>query len=238
MEAILIVALEKIRKEPHESIGDYVYNTLKKNIINMNIKPGDKISEKEISGLLELSRTPIREAFIKLSREGVLYILPQKGTYISKINLKQVDEARFIRECLEKGVMAIAVKGIPEAYQTKLEKSLKKQKNHIDKKEYEKFLEEDEAFHRLIFEACDKERSWEIIEMVNTQYKRVRLLSFELNESLDKVYKQHVQIYDTIVNKNLSLAEEMVTIHVKKILTDQMLLQQKFPEYFETDENL
>ncbi len=102
-----MAVLEKMRKENNQSVGEYVYNTIKKNIINLNIKPGDRISEKEIADMLNLSRTPVREAFIKLSKEGVVNVLPQRGTYISRIDLKQVEEARFIRASLEKAVMGL-----------------------------------------------------------------------------------------------------------------------------------
>ncbi len=233
-----MAVLEKIKKENKQSVGEYVYKTIKKNIINLNIKPGDRISEKEIADMLNLSRTPVREAFIKLSKEGVVNVLPQRGTYISKIDLKQVEEARFIRASLEKAVMGLAVeKGISLKDRKAIEESLTLQKKYIDNKEYEAFLEEDEAFHKLIFKACNKSRSWEIIEQVNTQYKRVRLLSFELFYSLETVYEQHVAIYQAIIDKNLKQAEEIVSLHVVKILADQIELQKKYPEYFKSPEN-
>ncbi|MBF7097291.1 GntR family transcriptional regulator [Alkalibacter mobilis] len=237
MEEIPIVVLEKAKKENSQSVGEYVYKTLKKNIINLNIKPGDRISEKEIADMLELSRTPVREAFIKLSQEGVLYILPQRGTYISKIDLDQVEEARFIRGSLEKSVMEIAVQGLDENYIKDLEKSLKLQRKYIDNKQYEAFLDEDEAFHKLIFKACNKSRSWEVIEQVNTQYKRVRLLSFELYHNLETVFDQHVAIYESIVSKDFKSAEQVVGKHVEKILTDQIELQKRYPEYFKTKDD-
>src|SRR5690554_1967767 len=96
------------------SIGDYVYEVLKINIINLKMPPGRQISEKEISVLLKVSRTPVREAFIKLSREGLLYVLPQRGTYISYIDMDAVEDARFIRESLEKSVLKIATKSFPD----------------------------------------------------------------------------------------------------------------------------
>lgn len=233
-----MVILEKIKKENNQSVGEYVYNTIKKNIINLNIKPGDRISEKEIADILDLSRTPVREAFIKLSKEGVVNVIPQRGTYISKIDLKQVEEARFIRGSLEKAVMGLAVKqGLSEKFKIAIEESLKVQKKYIDNKEYEQFLEEDETFHKLIFSACDRSRSWEIIEQVNTQYKRVRILSFELSHSLETVYEQHVAIYEAIVNKDLERAEKIVSKHVVKILADQIELQKNYPEYFKNSED-
>ncbi len=219
------------------SVGEVVYQTIKKNIINLNIKPGDRISEKEIADLLDVSRTPVREAFIKLYKEGVLYILPQRGTYISKIDLEQVEEARFIRESLEKAVMGIAVTGIDGASIKALEKSLEAQKRYIENQEYEAFLEEDETFHRIIFKACRRERSWEVIEQVNTQYKRVRLLSFELYQNLETVLEQHQAIYEAILHQDLKAAEKIVNHHVKKILGDQIELQKRYPEYFKKHED-
>lgn len=233
-----MVVLEKIEKEKNQSVSEYVYNLLKKNIINLNIKPGDKISEVEISRLLDMSRTPVREAFIKLSKEGVLYILPQRGTFISKIDLEQVEEARFIRASLETSVMRLAVEGIEESYLRAIEHSLELQKSYIENKQYELFLEEDENFHRLIFEACGKRRSWEVIEQVNTQYKRVRLLSFELSQNLETVFEQHKIMFQGIVEKDIALVEDTVTKHVKKIIEDQIYLQKIYPQYFKSqDEN-
>ncbi len=118
-----------------------------------------------------------------------------------------------------------------------IEESLTLQKKYIDNNEYEAFLEEDETFHKLIFRACNQSRSWEIIEQVNTQYKRVRLLSFELFHSLETVYSQHVAIYEAIIKKDLQQAVDIVSKHVVKILADQIELQKKYPKYFESPED-
>ncbi|MCJ7688520.1 MAG: GntR family transcriptional regulator [Clostridiaceae bacterium] len=115
-------------------LGEYVYQTIKENIVNLNIKPGNRISEKEISNLLNVSRTPVREAFIKLSKEGLLYVLPQRGTYISCIDLEKAEETRFIRESLERSVIKLAAENFPSELMTKLEENLKKQKEYIKEK--------------------------------------------------------------------------------------------------------
>src|SRR5690606_9977779 len=102
----------------------YVYEIIKKNIINLNMPPGTRVSEKEISDLLNVSRTPVREAFIKLSKEGLIYVVPQKGSYISHIDLDAVEDARFIRECLEKAVMEIATENFPIKLIKELERNI------------------------------------------------------------------------------------------------------------------
>lgn len=224
--------LELIEDKNGLSVGEYVYEVLKKNIINLNIKPGDRISEKEISNLFDVSRTPVREAFIKLSREGVLYILPQRGTYISLIDLEQVEEARFIRESLETAVLKIATESFPDDTMKELEENIEIQKELIKNKDYGKFLEYDEEFHKVIFKACNKARTWSIIEQVNTQYKRVRLLSFIADENWYKVIEHHEELLKAIKENDNTYAQKILNTHLKKLLKEQKQLKELFPQYF------
>lgn len=214
------------------SVSEYVYEFLKENIISFKLKPGNKISENEISELLNVSRTPVREAFIKLSKEDLVYVLPQRGTYISYIDLEQVEEARFIRESLEKAVIELAAKEFPEDALIELEKNLDLQKSKIKNKEYSKFLELDEEFHKTIFIACNKARTWSVIQEVNSQYKRIRLLSFIANINWDKNIEQHEEILQAIKDKNSEKARYIMSKHLKKLLIEQVELKKKYPNYF------
>ncbi|MCY9421621.1 GntR family transcriptional regulator, partial [Bacillus paralicheniformis] len=69
------------------SVRDQIYQMLKEEIMKFRLVPGELISEKEISERYEVSRTPVREAFLQLSREGLLEVYPQKGTRVSLIDL-------------------------------------------------------------------------------------------------------------------------------------------------------
>src|SRR5471030_2430341 len=83
-----------------DSTSRRIYNLLRQEIINLNLAPGLNISEKDISEKFKVSRTPVREAFVRLSKEGLLNIYPQKGSFVSLIDLSSVEEARFMREHL------------------------------------------------------------------------------------------------------------------------------------------
>lgn len=214
------------------SVSDYVYEVLKRNILSFKLEPGDKISENEISELLDVSRTPVREAFIKLSKEDLLYILPQRGTYISYIDLGQVEEARFIRESLEKAVIELAAQEFSEEVLIELKKNVELQKNRIKHNEYSEFLELDEEFHKTIFVTCNKARTWSVIEEVNSQYKRIRVLSFIANINWDKTIEQHESIIQAIKNKDVEKAQNVISEHLKKLLIEQVELKKKYPKYF------
>lgn len=87
------------------SIQTLVYEELKKNIMSLRLKPGQAMSTQEMATRLKVSRTPVREAFLHLQSEGLVEMIPQRETIVSKIDLKRVEQEKFIRECLELGVI-------------------------------------------------------------------------------------------------------------------------------------
>ena len=94
--------LVNISKHKNENNRAYTYRVLKENIMRLNLKPGESISEIELSEALDVSRTPVREAIVKLSEEKLVDVFPQRGSFVSKINLNLVEEAVFLRELCEK----------------------------------------------------------------------------------------------------------------------------------------
>lgn len=229
---MVLTVKKKSASSEAANVGDYVYELLKEKIVSLELQPGQRISEKEIGELLGVSRTPVREAFIKLSREGLLYVLPQRGTYISQIDLKQVEEARFIRETLEIKVLQMAVESFSKDNLASLLKNLDQQKACMDNRQFSKYLELDEGFHRIIFEGCDKLQTWKFIDMVNTQYKRIRLLSFTVEDVIKNLIEQHTMIYEAIRDHDQEKAYQVITNHIQKLITEQQALRLKYPGYF------
>ena len=214
------------------TVGDYVYDVIKRNIVNLNMAPGNRVSEKEVSDLLNVSRTPVREAFIKLAKEGLLYALPQRGTYISCIDLGIVEETRFIRESLEKSVLRIATESFPEELLDVLQENINVQKKLIEQKLFSEFLEMDEEFHKTIFIGCNKEKTWSFIEQINSEYKRVRMLTFIADINWKIIIEQHMQILESIRKHDKKTGHEVINKHVNKLIYEQVELKEKYPQYF------
>lgn len=121
-------------KNQNLSTREQVYNMLKDQILSLKLPPGTNISEKEISIQFNVSRTPVRESFLKLSQEGLLSIYPQRGTFVSLIDLNLVEEARFMREHLEKAVIRLACQEFSEELINDLDMNLSMQKICVKKK--------------------------------------------------------------------------------------------------------
>ena len=224
--------LELLEKKSFESIGNYTYMVLRNNIVALNIKPGETISENEIANSLDVSRTPVREAFAKLVSEELLEIYPQKGTQVSYIDLKRVEEARFMRLKLEESVIELACEDFPEDYLFQLESNINQQEFCIAKKNYIAALDLDTLFHELIFKGCRKERIWNAIHFMNADFDRIRALSLISSMNMDIVLNQHKGIINAIKAKDSKLGVKVVYDHLTKVNDDKMILIDQYPMYF------
>lgn len=209
-----------------------LYQILKEEIIKLHLEPGLNISEKGISEKFNISRTPVREAFLLLSQDGLLDIYPQKGTFVSLIDLDAVEEARFLRECVERAVVKLACKKFPQEKMFFLEMNFKVEKMCMDKNDYTGFFQADEEFHKAIFEGCNKKRTWDTICQVEADFQRIRVLSLSLKLKLDDVYSQHLIIMDAIKNKKPEIADKIMKEHLTMVNFDSIKLKEKYREYF------
>lgn len=218
-------------RESRENARTYAVRVLLYNIINLELPPGSAVSENELSAALSLSRTPVREALIELSRINLVEILPQKGSYISKIDYELVEESRFMRLVMENAVLKLACKGIDQKYLDALERNLEEQRKYLDRDNAEEFMELDNEFHRLIFESVNKMWSYRIINDQMVHFNRLRALSLK---SIKNKYslKDHEDILYAIRRKDPEMAEMLMTRHLTRHLMEKSELLELYPDYF------
>jgi len=209
-----------------------IYYKLREEIINLYLEPGTNISEKELSDKYSVSRTPVREALVRLAQEGLVNIYPQKGTVISLIDLSAVEEGRFLREHLERAVVKEACIEFSQENILALEMNLKLQKMYIENNDYKKLFEADEEFHKIIFEGCNKKRIWKSINDGSTEFQRIRVLRLAVNSGWDNIYVQHKEIFDAIKNKTPENAEEFMKEHLNMVIFDKNQIRESYPNYF------
>lgn len=217
-----------------ETIRSQVYNILKENIINVSLEPGSQVSEQELADELKVSRTPVREALIHLAQEELVEIIPQKGTYISKINIEAVEESRYMRQVLEIDIIKEAARKFPETLFFSFEENLNSQKLYLGQKNYTKLFEYDEEFHKLIYMGINKMRIWKSIQNINGQLNRVRMLSLSNNsyELWSLIYKEHLEIFNMIKNHKINEVQEVVERHLERGKVHVQNLREKYKEYF------
>jgi DNA-binding GntR family transcriptional regulator len=178
-----------------------VYTSLRKSIINLNLAPGTAISEQEIALRYQVSRTPVRETFIHLAKEGLIQVFPQRETLVSRIDFSRVEQEFFLRESLETAALEPFIKNSrPEDFIT-LEGLIQKQNAAFENNEYIQFVDFDDAFHRIFFETAGQDLSWEVLSNMCGHYHRVRLLTVRIQGIAKHIVGQHKKLLGALKEK-------------------------------------
>jgi DNA-binding GntR family transcriptional regulator len=199
-----------------ETVGPQVYRILREQIIQAELLPGERLSESDVAKNLLVSRQPVREAFIKLSEEGLVHVLPQRGTYVTKISVASVMDVRFVREAIEADIVRQVAKVHTADVVSELRRQLAEQKQvaHDDRVQ---FLRLDELFHHTLAAAAGKSYAWSVIESVKAQMDRVRFLSVD-EMHISVLIEQHERIVNQIEAGDQAGAEEALRSHLREIL--------------------
>lgn len=218
-----------------ESIARQVTRTLRQAIVTMQLAPGEMLSEQDLARRFGVSRSPVREALIKLSEAGLVRVLPQRGTQVVKISRSGVENARFIREAVETAVVRDAALKASPAMLTELNSSLGRQRRAQRSKSPEEFLALDEEFHRLLAETAGRLAAWEMIEDVKPQMDRVRFLDMTQATPRHIVVAQHEVIVSAIRDGDPVAAQTAMQEHLSEILRSLPELQSQHPDLFERE---
>ena len=199
---------------PGENNKEFSYRVIKEGIMSLELRPGQEISEIELAEALQISRTPIREVMTKLREENLVKVIPQVGTYVSKIKLKLIEEAAFMRFTLEKEVLKLSCETFPQDKLLELKKNVAIQEVLLHQEGMEMdFHKLDTDFHLIIFKGNKKENVWEAIKRLGTHYNRIRVLS-EIENRFELAIAQHKQIITIIENKQIDLVEKVMAEHI------------------------
>ena len=214
------------------TIGERVYQILRKNIIDLDLIPGQVLNMKDIAEELHVSRSPVRDAILKLNEEGLVDCIPQKGTTVSRIDMGRVQEERFIRHSLEEKVLRICLRRDMEPYQERFNEILNRQKRYIHTDRYREFLDYDDLFHQVFFQAAEKEFSWGIIQYAAGHYRRIRLMSLWNETITENVYLQHTEMLRALRSREIDRLLELFKEHCYKLRREKIDMMKQYPDYF------
>ena len=226
--------LKGVSKNSKENTRQYIYRVLKENIMNLTLKPGESIGEIELSKILNVSRTPLREAIVQLVEEKLLQVFPQRGSFVSKIDYNLVEEAIFVRETCEERILKMAIqdKDVDELVM-KLEKNIEYQKIILNfDGDLHEFFTLDNEFHYILFEHYNKKNSWKAIKRLSTHYDRLRLLDALEKTNIEATLNQHIKIVELIKNKDEKNVDTLIEKHLLNYKDVIKKYEAKYPEYF------
>lgn len=222
------------RQSDSASISAQVYRQLRASIIRGETTPGVALSESEIARQYSTSRQPVREAFIKLAEERLVSIQPQRGTFVVKISVADVLDARFVREAIEIAVIREAATSAPLSAIKDLRDLIERQQATGPGHNVE-FLALDEEFHRTIALSVGRAHAWRVIEGIKAQMDRIRYISIDDATPMSRLIEQHKRIVDGIEAGDPTVAAAAMRTHLREITVSLPSIASRFPEMFETD---
>ena len=219
-------------KKAKENNRDYALRILKENIINLELKPGSMISEQDIANELNLSRTPVHEALQELATTKIIQILPQRGSYVSLIDLSLVDEAIFMRSTIEIAVAEFACEKASDQDLLSMEENLNLQKFFLEKQNIEKLFDLDDSFHKNLYKITNKLQCYQIIKTMNIHLDRIRELHLQ-STNPSSVVEEHKHIFSALKNKDKGGVKSLLYNHLTKLYSQENEIKKKFSNYFE-----
>jgi GntR family transcriptional regulator, rspAB operon transcriptional repressor len=200
-------------------LADQVFRYLRDQIVRGVLPPDTPLVEVEVAKQLRISRTPVREALIKLAEEELVRIYPQRGSFVAPISLEAVHDAQIIREHLECALMADVAQRITPAWQSLLEENLDKQKHAERRSNGALFYELDESFHAMLGEISGRARVWKMILQAKVHMDRVRYLSHQEPGHIKKLIVQHRDIVGALTRHDAAAATEAMRQHLRMVFS-------------------
>lgn len=220
---------------PRELGRDYALRVIRENIETSELEPGSMISESELASRLGLSRTPVREALIELSKANIVEIYPQRGSFVSLIDYTMVEEARFMRNVLEHAVVREVCEIATEEDIMRLKENLHLQQFYLANNERDKLMEKDNELHRLLFDIAKKPNLFDLIRFASIHFDRVRHLSLIVVRDL-KIVEDHEKLIRAIEERDADRAEEIMELHLSRYKVDAEAIKAAYPHYIKPED--
>ena len=210
-----------------------IYAELRAEIVSLQRRPGAALSEAEIALAYGVSRTPAREAILRLSDEGLVEIFPQSGIIVSRIPVAALPEAIVIRKALEETAARMAAQFATPSQLLALRSIVERQREADSARNSDAFHLADELFHATIAEIAGHPGIWRLILQVKVNVDRMRRLTLPQAGRMTGVIAEHVAILSAIEKHDPDAAAAAMGKHLERLLRDISAIKTINPEFFD-----
>ena len=209
----------------YESLGDKTYNEIKRMILSGELKSGERLRYKDMVDRLEVSQTPIKEAFTRLEKEGFVFTIPHRGTMVNEVSPKDILEMFQIREALETLAVKLAVINIKKTDIERLKGINNRFENFIESQDVRRATEEDYNFHEMLYKLSANNRLHNLINYSNIHLLSIAEMSNDFFGNARIYYKNHQEIIEAIEKNKSEEAQTLMRKHIQFAL--QQVLNSK-----------
>ena len=225
--------LETVDRVVPRTTTDEVFDHLHKQILNLNLLPGARISEADIANQLGVSRQPVRDAFYRLANLQLLKIRPQRATTVAGFSIPEVENARFVRLAVELEVARFALNVWDDACIEALEANLELQRAAENDNLIDQFHRLDYDFHKLICTLSGHPLAFKTIVACKQQVDRLCVLSLASADEAQAVLADHEEIAQALANKSAEDVDRVLRRHFGRLDSVLRDIHDKHHEYFD-----
>jgi DNA-binding GntR family transcriptional regulator len=201
----------------------------------MELVPGTPILEGELTARYGVSRTPVREAVLRLAEERLVDVVAKSGTFVSRIPLDALREAIVARRALEAVTVAAAAERATESEIMGMRALILRQKERADAGDDRGFHEADDEFHAAIAAAARYPGLWSIVRQIRVQVERYRRLTLPQPGRMHMVVAEHGRVVDAIADRDPAGSVTAMHEHLDKLQLDIAVFRDLWPDYFIID---
>lgn len=214
--------------------SDYIYHDLLNRIIDLEYKPGEGISENELCEKYSATRHSIRGALAVLKEKGFIEVIPQRGTYVTLIDLRMIDDILFLRSAVELEALRVIFRQEDQSgLLQQLNQCLKEQLEMTPSdSQPEEFYRLDDDFHGILLRAAGHESVRDLYEDAFLHVRRWRNMEVGEQERIANLPKEHERIIEAIEKGDQETAFQCMEYHINSVNQFGQEMKTKYPQYF------
>jgi len=207
--------MKKLEPIEDSLISVKVYESIREAIISGQFPSGTKLTVDMLSEELKVSRTPVKEALVRLEREGLVENIPRRGMFVARIDIEDAIEIYELREVLEGFAVRKLCENLDEETLKELKELLEEGEKFIPQGELKKYSDVDEKFHKIIWDKSKNKRLFKFLENIRSQIRLLMASSVNIPGRAEDSLKEHKNILKALEERNPNLAEEYMKIHIR-----------------------
>jgi len=197
-----------------KSLKDQAYEILRSSIITGRLEPGRLHNEKDLARRMGVSRTPVREALLDLSREGMIVFVPRKGVKIRKITHKDVSDVMELRRIIEGYIIEYCSSQLTPEDLKRIGKIIEKQKAMAKRSDREGYVEADRKFHIFLASKMGNRQLQNVMENLRDLLHFMAIKATTYQDRMDQVLSEHEKIWAALKKRDQKKAREAMLLHL------------------------
>jgi GntR family transcriptional regulator, rspAB operon transcriptional repressor len=213
----------------------HVYVALRDAIVAVELEPGRQLSENDLAAQMGVSRTPIREALVRLRDDRLVEIVPQLGTFVTRISPSAVADAQFVRESLECAAVRLSARAPDGEALEALDAIVRRQRTTHASHDLDRFYLLDDEFHRAICDLSGHGIAFSLSQRASGHLNRIRRLSLAQPSYIEEMIEDHQTVLAAIARRKPAQAENALRRHLRMAIANIAEIQSEYPDFFAAD---